>query len=116
VDRDNERSARNQSIFRAGNEAIRANVGPDVDGIVLICECGDAHCLDRIGVRREEYEAVRANPRAFLLALGHEENSEESAIVVDENERFVVVEKLDEAGRLAEKLYPRRDPTPRDTA
>jgi hypothetical protein len=116
VDRDDERKARNQNIFRAGNEAIRANVGPDVDGIVLICECGDADCLERIGVRREEYESVRENPRAFILAVGHEEWSEESAIVVDENERFVVVEKLEAAGRIAEELYPRRGAPPDDIA
>ena len=112
MDPDNERIARNQNIFRAGNEAIRANVGPDVDGIVLICECGDADCLERIGVRRAEYEEVRRNPRAFLLALGHEERADEDAIVVSENERFVVIEKLDEAGESAEELSPGRGDPP----
>jgi hypothetical protein len=116
VDRQDERTARNQTIFRAGNEAIRANAGPNVDGIVLICECGNPDCLERIGVRREEYEAVRRNPRAFLLAVGHEEDSQDAAIVVDENERFVVVEKLDEAGRIAEELDPHGDLPPRDVA
>ena len=100
--------AHNQNIFRAGNEAIRANVGSTVDGIVLICECGDEECLERIGVRSEEYESVRENPRTFLLARGHEERSGDDAVVVEENDRFVVIEKIDEAGRIAEGLDPRR--------
>jgi hypothetical protein len=108
VDANDARQAHNQNIFRAGNEAVRANAGTDVDGIVLICECGDEECLERIGVRRDEYEAVRANPRAFVLARGHEERGDDAAVVIDETERFVVIEKLDEAGMIAERLDPRR--------
>ena len=105
MDSSEARQAHNENIFRAGNEAIRANAGPDVDGIVLICECGDPECLERIGVRRDEYEGVRANPRAFVLARGHEERSGDEAVVVDETDRFVVVEKLDD-GTMVGRPHP----------
>ena len=108
MDESDAREAQTENVFRAGNEAIRTNVGAEVDGIVLICECGDAQCLERIGVRREEYEAVRRNPRAFVIARGHEERADEAAVVIDETERFVVIEKLDDAGKIAERFDPRR--------
>jgi hypothetical protein len=89
-----ERRAENEAIFRAGNEAIVRNVG-DAPTLPLICECGSADCLDRIRVTPEEYEAVRAHPARFLLATGHEDENE---TVVDEFDRFSVIEKTG-AGR-----------------
>ena len=84
-----ERRAKNEVIFRAGNEAIVRNVG-DVPTLALICECGSPDCLDRIHVTPEEYEAVRAHPARFLVATGHEDENE---TVVDEFDRFGVIEK-----------------------
>jgi hypothetical protein len=51
-----------------------------------------------------EYEQVRADPRQFLVVLGHEAGFD---AVVSGSERFAVVEKQGFAGRLAESTDPR---------
>jgi hypothetical protein len=55
---------------------------------------------------REEYEAVRAHPRRFLIVPGH---TFAHGRVVQRTERFAVIEKVGDAGELAEELDPRRD-------
>jgi uncharacterized membrane protein len=53
-----------------------------------------------------EYEAVRAHPRRFLIALDHE--NPEIERVVDENGQFAVVETfVGEASRIAEETDSR---------
>jgi hypothetical protein len=37
-----------------------------------LCECGDERCTAPIRLTRVEYEAVRAYPTRFALALNHE--------------------------------------------
>jgi hypothetical protein len=90
-----ERRAQNEAIFRAGNEAIKKNAPNSEPVLPLICECGTAECLERIKVTPAEFEAVRSNPARFLLSVGHQDETER---VVDEFDRFSVVEKTG-AGR-----------------
>ena len=47
-----------------------------------------------------EYERVRAHPRRFMVHPGHEEPEAER--IVDPQSDYLVVEKNDEAGRVAE--------------
>jgi hypothetical protein len=91
---DQDRSARNQAVFRAGNEAIRANAR-GADALLLLCECPDEACLDRIVVKAAEYEEVRTAPHRFIVAVGHDVNVPEDAVVIDETERFLVFERLE---------------------
>ena len=90
-----ERRAQNEAIFRAGNEAIKKNAPNSEPVLPLICECGTAECLERIEVTPGEFESVRSNPVRFLLSVGHEDETER---VIDEFDRFSVVEKTG-AGR-----------------
>jgi len=60
-----------------------------------------------VRVTPRQYEAVRSDPRWFINAPGHEANDQGWAHVISENDRFVVVEKIGEAGELAEELDPR---------
>jgi hypothetical protein len=90
-----ERRARNEAIFRAANEAIKKNASNSEPVLPLICECGTADCLERIEVTRAEFETVRSNRARFLLSVRHEDDTER---VVDEFDRFSVVEKTG-AGR-----------------
>jgi hypothetical protein len=90
-----ERRAQNEAIFRRANEAIKRNA-PDSEPILpLTCECGTAECLEKIKVAPAEFEAVHSHPARFLLAVGHQDESER---VLDEFDRFSVVEKTG-AGR-----------------
>src|SRR5215210_7206717 len=54
-----------------------------------LCECEDAACTDVIGLTRVEYEEVRAHPKRFVLASGHQESDSR---LVQEAPRFTVIE------------------------
>ena len=90
-----ERRAQNEAIFRAGNDAIVSNTADSTPILPLICECGASDCLETIEVSQSEYEAVRSHPARFVLSVGHEDETE---AVVDEFDRYSVVEKTG-AGR-----------------
>ena len=67
-----ERAARNEVVFRHVNEEV-ADLGQGSGtGTSFVCECSDTSCIERIDVPLELYEAVRANPRRFLVKPGHE--------------------------------------------
>jgi hypothetical protein len=106
-----ERAAENQSLYRSINESVNdlnqtfAEVTVTPFSGEWICECADTHCMLRINATLREYEAVRANGRTFLVCPGHVYPEVER--IVAENDRFVTVEKLRNAGRIAESLDPR---------
>src|SRR5204863_10030627 len=69
------RLARNQALYRTVNEQLEAlnkafeeSVGI---GSEWICECADTECTTPISAHLYEYEAVRLNPRTFIVATGH---------------------------------------------
>jgi hypothetical protein len=106
-----EQEATNETVFRAMNEwsedANAAN--PDIDHhiITYLCECSDRRCTEPIGMTRPEYEAVRAVPVRFAIALNHE--NPEIDRVLFENPRFATVEKFYGAGaKIARSTDPRR--------
>lgn len=117
-----ERAARNQSLYRSINESVN-DLNQTVAEITVtpfsgewICECADPRCTLRIEATLQEYETVRANGRTFLVCPGHVYAGIER--IVADNDRFTTVEKLSEAGRIAESLDPRRGQVqdlPRDT-
>ena len=108
VSRSAERSAENESTFRAANEGIEGKTSELVlseqQPTPYLCECEEERCTTIIRLTLGEYESVRAHPRRFLLAPGHESPQDR---VVSEGERFTVVEKTGEEGRLVEAHDPR---------
>jgi hypothetical protein len=101
------RLARNEALFREVNERI-AEVSRSYglgDSLEFLCECGDARCLEAIAVTRRDYERVRADFDRFLVAPGHENLEIER--VVERNDGYLVVQKLGEAGEIAEDTDPR---------
>ncbi len=104
-----ERKARNEAIFRDANEEIAAAHArlPSLDGRApFFCECSDAGCREIVRLRRDEYEAVRANPAAFVLARGH---PDDSGRILAEREDYAVVEKDGVAREIAMDTDPRWD-------
>ncbi|MFL6011833.1 MAG: hypothetical protein ACJ74B_11545 [Gaiellaceae bacterium] len=93
------RLAKNEAVFREVNERvieIKEELGPDprssslIDG--LICECSDGGCLERVGpLTISSYEAVRDDPRRFIIAANHQALDVES--VIEMNPTYWVVEK-----------------------
>ena len=106
-----DQEATNQTIFREmnewteeGNDAL-LGLGPRID--TYLCECSDRRCTDPIRLTRIEYEAVRAEPVRFAIALNHE--NPEIDLVVKENERFATVAKFHGVpARIARASDPRR--------
>jgi hypothetical protein len=108
VDEDLQRRiARNEATFRDVNEALKRGrwPGEEQEPIAFRCECSQLGCTRMIELSGAEYERIRTNPRRFLMAPDHDDPGAE--VVVETHERYVVVEKRDEAGRLAEALDPR---------
>lgn len=107
-----ERAARNQSLYRSINEKIlelnQTFAEAGIEQSEWICECADTDCTVRIAATLPEYEMVRSNPRTFIIALGHLYPEVER--ILNENDRFMIVEKVDNGGQIAETLNPR--PTP----
>lgn len=101
------RIANNQATFREVNEALERGHWPGEEGnpVAFRCECARLGCTLLIELTTREYEHVRANPRRFLLAVGHEMPEAETVVEVHDN--YVVVEKRDVAGARAEETDPR---------
>ena len=109
-----EQEAINETVFREMNEwsTDMLSDGRPVERFVdtyltYLCECSDRRCTEPIRLTRDEYEAVRAVPINFAIALNHE--NPEIDNVLAEHERFTVVQKLvGWAARIARDSDPRR--------
>ena len=101
--------ARNDAIFREANERIESHVklmdysdGP----LPFLCECADVTCTEIVLMTTAEYGALRQDPVRFATVPGHE-GAESWAKVVDQNDRFAIVEKLGVAAEVATELDAR---------
>jgi hypothetical protein len=101
---DPERHARNEATFRRINEAIDAGRRTRDGFVAFVCECSQLGCNDVVELTLREYEEVRARGRRFFLLRGHEGPAE---VVVDSRAHFLIVEKVGEAGEIAEATDPR---------
>lgn len=105
-----DRESETQARCREENESTaRARAGPTMDGGTspFRCECGDRACTCAIRLTAAEYESVRAYATHFAIARNHE--NPESEQLVEEHERFAVVEAVSaEAVKLARRSNPRQ--------
>jgi hypothetical protein len=90
-----EHLGRNETVFRELNERLASlankfSWGPD-EVFDLICECDDAHCVERIRLTRSEYETVRAVPSHFAVFPAHVKAGSER--VVSSHETYDIVAK-----------------------
>jgi hypothetical protein len=98
----------NEGWFREVNERLEhraAEKAPPDGQFEILCECDEEECTERIAISFLEYEAVRADPRAFIALAGHVDTTCER--VVYGRDRYEVVQKLGEAGMIAEIENPR---------
>jgi hypothetical protein len=107
-----ERVARNDARFRESNEQLRGvsealDFGPD-ELLPFLCECADVDCTTIVRLTGREYEQVRQSPVQFINARDHEVNGQGWVRVVDEFDRYTIVEKVGAAGKLAAELDPRQ--------
>ena len=102
-----ERIARNQSIFREANETLRRRV-ESLDGATMrvpfVCECAAPECRELVLLTFQEYSRVRTSDRWFLSAVGHEAVAGPSSQVIAATDRYVIAEKVGDAGEHAERF------------
>jgi hypothetical protein len=102
-----QRAAANEATIREVNEGIERGQWPgDEDTPVgFRCECARLGCNRLVELTVREYEEVRSHPRRFVVLPGHELTEVET--VVATRPGYVIVEKLDQAGEVAEQTDPR---------
>ena len=83
---------RTTTLFRELNDAVQVYFRREgnTEGD-FVCECSNASCVDEILLTPAEYAKVRAHPTRFFVVPGHELS--ELDRIVDQNDRFMVVEK-----------------------
>jgi hypothetical protein len=99
----------NEALFREVNERIESlaesfdlRSGP----LDLVCECGDASCVERITMTHAEYEQLRSDPRQFAVHPGHVDFNVED--LLERRAGYDVVLKDEGAPRrVAEQTDPR---------
>jgi len=100
----------NEAVFREVNERIEnlaETFGVDSE-LDLVCECGDASCVERISMSHAAYEQLRSDARQFAVYPGHEKPDVEE--VLDRRGAYALVLKNEgEAERIAEQTDPRDD-------
>jgi hypothetical protein len=98
------KAARNQALWREVNERIRA-VAETSARREFLCECADLDCTQTLNLTVAEYERIRSSGVRFPIASGHDFPEVEN--VVEENDGYVVVQKIGIAAEEAERLDPR---------
>jgi hypothetical protein len=99
-----ERIAHNETVARSVNEAIEAGRVTRDGRAAFVCECGQLGCNAVVELTLQDYEAVRAHPRRFVLVAGHGAHFDE--VIAEAGDHEVVV-KHGVAGRIAEETDPR---------
>jgi hypothetical protein len=101
------RAAANEATIRDVNEGIERGQWPGEEDtpVGFRCECARLGCNRLIELTVHEYEAIRSHPRHFVVLPGHEFPDLET--VIDTRPGYVIVEKRDQAGEVAEAHDPR---------
>ena len=104
-----ERIGLNEAIFREVNERID-NLAETFDlkaePLDLVCECGDASCVQRISMTHAEYEQVRSDAHQFAVHPGHE-YSDIERVIARRKGYDVVVKNKGAPEQIAERTDPR---------
>jgi hypothetical protein len=105
-----ERLALNEAAFRHANERMTA--WPErqkvhaSEQLTFYCECAHTACKQHLSLTPQEYESVRASSRRFVIVAGHEDPEVER--IVEEHERYAVIEKDEDVTALVEATDPRQ--------
>jgi hypothetical protein len=109
MDAREKRLAQNESLFRSVNERIEevaATAGGDGEHTFeFFCECSNTGCNLLLPMTVAEYEAVRKDPRQFIVAPGHE--LPEIEAVVARERTYQVVRKEGDAAEFVAETDPR---------
>jgi hypothetical protein len=99
-----DRFARNEAIFREVNERVADVTDSEARMTNFLCECGNLDCIEEISLTDKEYVKLRSNPATFAVVPGHV--LEDVETVIEETDRFQVVEKHPREAAIAEATDP----------
>lgn len=103
------RLVENEALFREVNERIEetaeAGGANDRHRYEFLCECSNIDCTLRLELTLIEYEHVRRDPKAFVVAPGHDLPEIEE--VVFRTHAYQFVRKQGGAAAVAEERDPR---------
>jgi hypothetical protein len=95
-DRTVARIQHNNDVFRDANERIReaaTKYDHRLEQIPFLCECPVEDCVEVIPLTEEQYEVIRADPKHYMTAVGHEAAEAPLGRVIARTDGYVVVEK-----------------------
>lgn len=95
------RLAANEAFFRRLNESLERDT-PDDATLIVLCECADEDCAQRLELTRSEYEEVRSDPTWFVVAHTHVDAEIEK--VIGRTDRFETVQKIGVGIDIARRL------------
>jgi hypothetical protein len=101
------RAARNESLFRSLNERldlVRQGIDND-ERTEYFCECAQRTCASMVSLSPQQYEHVREAGNRFLVIPDHVVPDIER--VLEEHDRYWIVEKLGVGSYVADALDPR---------
>jgi hypothetical protein len=99
-----DRIARNEAIFREVNERVADVMDSESRMTNFLCECGNLDCTEEISLTDAEYGKLRSNPATFAVVPGHA--LEDVETVIEETDRFQIVEKHPREAAIAEATDP----------
>jgi hypothetical protein len=99
-----DRIARNEAIFREVNERVADVIDSEARMTDFLCECGNLDCVQEISLTDAEYLKLRSNPATFAVVPGHA--IEDVERVIEETDRFQIVEKHPREAAIAEATDP----------
>ena len=98
-------SAMYQALRRELNERRRESSRDEP--VEFACECSDRNCQELVSLSADEYEYIRQVPNRLVVRIGHV-NPNSERVIMEEPERFQVLEKFGPGEDVVSHLDPRR--------
>jgi hypothetical protein len=106
VDAREKRMTQNEALFREVNERVQDHADEGGSAVYdYFCECANIDCTFRVTLTPAQYEAIRADPKQFVVLPLH--YTPEVETLVTDNESHWIVRKTGEAGEYVEAVDPR---------
>ena len=105
------RLTHNQALFRDINDRVRKLVGLAGETTFrkeFLCECASDACTEHIRITLAQYRHVHEAPITFAVVPDEAHVFADIERVTARNDGYWVVEKQDEAGRVARREWQRR--------
>lgn len=99
----------NEAVFREVNDRVDTlarDFGVGDEELELLCECGEAGCVERIRMSPPAYRDLRADSTTFAVVAGHD-IPEFETVVARRGAYDVVQKRAGVPARIAEQTDPR---------